>query len=231
MFFGDILESLLANFGEAVDKSEIGNQDSYILNKVGSKGKFDVYERSLTSSPSYAIKIFFYLASWVCRIIGKVLTVASKRKNRITKTVFYFVYFHHKIHFGIFNSFIASGVLLTTRTLLHTKVIPTDFFTLFDKFISVLCFLLVLADFHILFATAIDFKNDWGTNDVIVMEERHEKERKKLLDFLEANAPSISQNPDMSGMDDSVSGLNPATPLKELKVQPYMVPLHWLTPK
>ena len=157
--------------------------------------------------------------------------MASKRKNRITKTVFYFVYFHHKIHFGIFNSFIASGVLLTTRTLLHTKLIPTDLFTFFDKFVSILCFLLVLADFHILFATAIDYKNDWGLNDVKEMEERHEEERKKLLEFLEANTPSDSQNPNRSTIDDSVAGLNPATPLKELKIQPHMVPLHWLTPK
>ena len=161
--------------------------------------------------------MFFYLASWVCRIIGKVLTVASKRKKRITKTVFYFIYFHHKIHFGIFNSFISTGVLLTMRTILHTRLIPTDLFTLFDKFISVLCFLLVLADFQILFATAIDYKNDSGCIAVKEMEERREEEKKKLIEFLEVNINLNSQSQNRSVADDSVAGLNPTSSTKELK--------------
>ena len=185
VFFGDLLENLLANFGDATDKSEIRDQDSYILNQEGRKGKFDTYERALSTTSTYSLKIVFYLISWLCRLVARILTETSKRKKRITKLVFYFVYFHQKIHFGIFTAFISSGVLLTTRTILHTKLFPNDYFLLFDKFISALCFLLVLADFHILFATAIDYRCYYNKESLESMEEKRKKQKKLLLDKLE----------------------------------------------
>merc|ERR1712032_652685 len=109
---------------------------------------------------------------------------------------------------------------LTTRTILHTKMIPDDYFTLFDKIVSLLCFLLVLADFHILFATAIDYQNDWSNEMSQKMAKKHERQRNRLLNHLEThtlmsggknsnkkNKTKGNKSLNKSDLDDSVAGL------------------------
>ena len=61
------------------------------------------------------------------------------------------------MHFGVFNMFITNGVMLTTRTLLHMKMIPSEPLLIFDKIISTLCFILMILDTIDLIETTISF--------------------------------------------------------------------------
>ena len=148
----------LVNFGNYVDGTKIEDQDSYIRNRSGSHAKFDTYSRSITTSPNIWIKIVLYLVSWLLKTIAVISTKIMKKKKRINKLVFYFVYYHQKLHFGILNTFISQGVLLTTRTITHTKLVPTDFWILIDKIISIICLFLLSIDYYLLFSTVLDYR-------------------------------------------------------------------------
>ena len=155
MSFGEILETLLISFGDYMDNSRIKNKSDFILNRAGSKRKFDTYSRAIVTFPNYTFKIIAYLISWALKLVAILLTKIAKKKEKINKVVFYFIYYHNKAHFGIFNTFIAQGVLLTTRTILHTKTFPSSLSIFIDKIISIICLTLVVTDFFLLFKTII----------------------------------------------------------------------------
>ena len=128
------------------------------MNRAGSKRKFDIYSRAIVTLPNYTLKIAIYLLSWGFKAISKLLIKIAKKREKINKFVFYFVYYHNKIHFGIFNAVLSQGVLLMSRTVLHTKTFPSNFSIFLDKIISIVCLILVCADFFLLFKTVLDYK-------------------------------------------------------------------------
>ena len=149
----------MVNFGDYIDGHKIENKNDFILNRNGSKRKFDTYSRAIVTFPNYTIKIVAYLSSWFLKVVALILTKIARKKQSINKVVFYFIYYQHKIHFGIFNTFIGQGILLTTRTILHTKTFPPSPAIFIDKIISIICFTLVVVDFFFLFKTIIDYKD------------------------------------------------------------------------
>ena len=70
------------------------------------------------------MKIVIYLLSWMVKLWSKIMIKIAKGTRKINKYVFYVIYFHQKMHFGVFNMFITNGVMLTTRTILHMRMIP-----------------------------------------------------------------------------------------------------------
>ena len=161
-----------------------------------------------------------------------------KKAKKIIKWQFYFVYFHHKVHFGIFNAFISSGVLLITRTILHTKIIPQNYFILVDKIVAITCFILVLIDFYTLLSTIVSFK-DGIENEYIQQRKKFiNEEKERIQDMVKPNNPDVSMN-------ESVLQLNQLEKIKEKNLSfskkqkdkkvvenlPLMIPLFWLSDK
>ena len=84
------------------------------------------------------------------------------------------------MHFGVFNMFITNGVMLTSRTLLHMKMIPSDPFLIFDKLIALLCFILMILDTIDLIETTISFARKHTKQEI---EDIH-KSMEKAKEFL-----------------------------------------------
>lgn len=160
VFFGDHLELFMSEFGNSVDSSKIEDFEAYLKNRNGTKGKFDKYWRAVTTSSPYLVNTIIYLTSWFFKIIAQILTRRAKNKKEIGTFAFYFIYYQHKIHFGVLNAFISRGILLTTRTIIHTILVPENTHILIDKIFAILCFILVILDFYGLFATVLDFKDE-----------------------------------------------------------------------
>ena len=97
----------MTNFGNYVDGTIIEDQNSYIRNRSGSHNKFETYKRAITTSPTIGIKVAMYLGSWILKLVAIILTKKMKRNKKINKWIFYFIFYHHKLHFGILNAFIS----------------------------------------------------------------------------------------------------------------------------
>ena len=65
---------------------------------------------------------------------------------------------------------------------------------LFDKFLSILCFFLVLADFHSLFSIAIDYRDHWTKDMTIKTKEKHKKYKEELSEILKGKKDFRKEN-------------------------------------
>ena len=157
VYFGEVLETLLVNFGDYVDGTTISDNNEFILNRSSSKGKFDTYRRSIRTFDNLIFKMPFYLISWVLKVVAILLTKIAEKQQKIKKWVYYFVFYHSKLHFGIFNTMLSQGILLTSRTILHTKLFPPGLLISLDKLVAILCLFLMVVDFVLLFKTVIDY--------------------------------------------------------------------------
>ena len=159
VFYGEMLEGSFETYGDSLEAEDNETYNNRILNQSGMKGKFNRYNRPITTLNNYWIKVIPYLLSWLIKV-GKLIYLERKKKSKkkkIGKAAFYFIYVHNNIHFSIFNVFASSGIILVTRTLIHMKLSPETLFLKFDKIIAVFCLIFCLVDFLELFFTAIEY--------------------------------------------------------------------------
>ena len=109
--------------GEELE-SKASSKNDLILNQNGSKGKFSVYTRPISTFEPQKVKTILYLLSWMIKMGGKIAMAIFRRKKMINKVAFFVIYFHNKIHFAIFNVYISSGAFLVARTMIHMKLVP-----------------------------------------------------------------------------------------------------------
>ena len=145
VFFGDLLETFLSTAGQGLDPKSILDRDSIIQNTVASRGKFAKYETPITTLDIYHYKTALYMFSFIVRLIEKIF-IDIIRTSRIKKFGFYFIFYHNRIHFLLFNMFLAGGIFLNTRTLLHMKAWPDNLFMRIDKIIGIFVFLFYWSD-------------------------------------------------------------------------------------
>ena len=97
--------------------------------------------------PIYKTKTALYFISWAFKILALLLLKKARKTGIISKVVFYFIYFQRKAHFIIFGISMISGLHLSCRTLLHMRMIFSDFDLFLDKIVSVLFVILLSTDF------------------------------------------------------------------------------------
>ena len=180
IFYGDLLENFLSTLGKSLEKTSTISRNSYILNTVGSRGKFTKYDKPVSTIQPYLSKILMYLFSWIIKVWSKYEIFKAKKSGKINKIKFYVIWFHQKIHFGVFNMFITNGVMLTTRTILHVKMFPSDPFLLLDKFVAAFCFVLFTIDFMDLLTTTISFERKHSKRELTEIRERMDDAQKFL---------------------------------------------------
>ena len=95
---------------------------------------------------SFHYKTVLYFISFVLKTIEKQVVLAMKKRGKIHKFLFYFIFVHNRIHFVLLNIFLSGGVFLNTRTLLHMKMIPDTWILRADKLIALLCLLFYWTD-------------------------------------------------------------------------------------
>ena len=84
----------MEGLGKKVEVKSVEEHNSKILNQTGTKGKFSVYKRPITTFQHYHYKIVLYFISWIFKILFKILIVRAKNMNYIKKWVFYIIYYH-----------------------------------------------------------------------------------------------------------------------------------------
>ena len=131
--FGKIFGQFLTEVGSDIEP-QISNKDFALLNQKGSRGKFTIEERLITTSDAIYFKICFYFLSWILKLVTKAIIFAfEKSKVRsLPKYFYYYAFFQEKIHYGISNSTLIYGTLLSARTILHSKITLVPNFLLFD---------------------------------------------------------------------------------------------------
>ena len=110
------------------------NKDFVQLNQKGIRGKFSIEERLLTTSDAIYLKIIFYFLSWILKIATKVFVFLflKTKENALPKWFYYYAFFQEKFHYGISNSVLIYGTLLSARTILHSKFTFSPGFLTFD---------------------------------------------------------------------------------------------------
>ena len=148
------------------------NRTDFIMNSSGTKGKFSIYDRAVSTISSYLLKTILYLLSWIIKIWSKFEIPRAKKNKKIGKAKFYIIWFHQKIHFGLFNMFITNGVMLTTRTILHIRTLPSTPLLIIDKIVAFLCSILFTIDFMDLLLTTIDFSRKNTSKELKIMRKK-----------------------------------------------------------
>ena len=116
------------------------SKNSILENQTGSRGRLTDYNKSLTTFELFHYKIILYMVSFILRIFTKILVKKMTKNGKVNKKLFYFVYYHNKIHFILFNLYLSGCIFLNTRSILHMKYLPQTLYQFFDKYINLLCF-------------------------------------------------------------------------------------------
>ena len=121
--FGNIFGQFLTEVGTDIEPKLANNEDFVQLNQKGTKGKFSIEDRLITTSDAIYFKIFFYFLSWILKLLtrGIIFAFEQTKKRTLHKYFYYYAFFQEKIHYGISNSTLTYGTLLSARTILHSK--------------------------------------------------------------------------------------------------------------
>ena len=157
VYFGGIFEEFLREAGDALEPGLQTQTDSILRNRTGSEGKLTLYNQSITTFDVLHGYIFLYFVSFLLKMTGKIMIKVNQnlRKN-IDPSVFNFVYYHNRIHFMIFNLFLATGVFLNARSVLHNRYNPDAMFFEIDKFLNLAVLIFYWVDLMELLQCAID---------------------------------------------------------------------------
>ena len=157
VYFGGIFEEFLREAGDALEPGLQTQTDSILRNRTGSEGKLTLYNQSITTFDVLHGYIFLYFVSFLLKMTGKIMIKVNQnlRKN-IDPSVFNFVYYHNRIHFMIFNLFLATGVFLNARSVLHNRYNPDAMFFEIDKFLNLAVFIFYWVDLMELLQCSID---------------------------------------------------------------------------
>ena len=244
--FGNILEVFMEGLGRKLEVKSKDEHNSKILNQTGTKAKLSLYKRPITTFKHYHYKIVIYLISWILKITFKIVTRRAKKAQYIQKWAFYMIYYHQKLHFAVFNTFIASGVMITASTLLYMKINIDNKLLTLDYGLAALCTILYTIDFFDLFLTTVMFSTSYKSkedfeNEVKSLEENKNNTEKRII-----RAYNYIHR-DQSIVENSVAGLNKSlspgiqkvkklyflifqTPKKKEEL-PTMVPIAWIEPQ
>ena len=186
VYFGALLEPFLAGGGKALETKSPWEKDLIVKNEVGSRRKITFYEKAITTIDSFHYKTILYFVSFVARAVEKQLVYIFKKKEKISKVFFYFVFVHNRVHFALMSIFLSGGVFLNTRTLLHMKLYPETWILVFDKLLALVCFFFYWIDICEMFSISIKYivqpqKHDEETE--AKMEDRKKEIKEKLLPF------------------------------------------------
>ena len=162
-FFGEILETFMEGLGQRIEIRSVQEHNNKILNQTGTKGKFTVYKRPITSFPHLHYRVLIYLASWILKIIFRVVIYTVRKTNYIPYWLFYTIYYHQKIHFSLFSIFLNNGVIMTATTILFMKRLPDSLFLRADYILAIVCTLLYVVDFFDLFLTTVMFSRSYSS--------------------------------------------------------------------
>ena len=69
----------MEGLGRKVETKSVEEHNTKILNQKGTKGKFTVYKRPITTFQHYHYKIVLYLISWILKILFKILIRRAKK--------------------------------------------------------------------------------------------------------------------------------------------------------
>ena len=208
------------------------DKSSILKNESGSKGKLSFYNLPITTLDNFHYKIALYMFSFLLRIFTKMLVKIMKRKGKIERNLFYLIYFHNKIHFVIFNIYIAGCIFLNARSILHLKYFPDNWFLFFDKWVNIFCFFFYWCDIYELFFTS---KNAIETSDDDTIERKGYEDSEGYNNFQKAKKMLKQKENDVAGEESSVKGLNPRadlsnaeemlpTPINPSEIEPKQVP-------
>ena len=132
--FGESLSGFLDMIGEEIEPKLTNNKDFVQEHQNGTKGKFSMQQRLITTSDVIYLKILVYFISWFLKIVTMAILYVFDRKKEasLPKLFYYYAFFQEKFHYGISNSTLVYGSLLSARTILHSKIAWTPSFMLFD---------------------------------------------------------------------------------------------------
>ena len=157
VYFGGLMEPFLAGGGEALEPKSPWEKNLIQMNQVGSRRKITFYNKAITTIDSFHYKTILYFMSFIIRAIEKSVVDFMKKKRKINKVLFYFVFIHNRVHFVLLNIFLSGGVFLNTRTLLHMKMFPETWILMFDKLLALIVFFFYWSDICEMFATSMKY--------------------------------------------------------------------------
>ena len=239
--FGKLLGTFLEKTGDALEPKATMEKSSILDNQTGTRGKLSNYEKSLTTFDLFHYKIVIYMVSFLVRILSKYLVIKMKKNGKINKKLFYFVYFHNRIHFIIFNLYLSGCVFLNARSILHMKYLPDTIFMIFDKYLNILCFFFYWCDIMELLYTSLitdktaagkerDLTESKGYALIQEAKEVYSEKLKKAGIKTEEHDNSVFQ-----GINTTKSSVSPITdtklPKELLDKLPDKIPGTWISPK
>ena len=220
--YGALLGGFLEQTGDNLEPGSKMGKMSIINNATGTRGKLDKYKKSLSTFDLFHYKIFLYMASFIVRILTRIFVQKMKKNGKINKKLFYFVYYHNRIHFAILNMYLSGCVFLNARSILHLKYLPDSPFLIFDKYQNILCFFFYTYDImELLFASLSTDKIATSTADDN-KETKKDKAYTKVQEVKEILKKSKEEKDKKLELDDSVfTGINPSK--RNKGVSPQMI--------
>ena len=179
-----------------------------------------------------------YFVSFIIRLLEKQIVFFMKKKEKISKALFYFVFVHNRVHFALLGIFLSGGVFLNTRTLLHMKVFPETWILMADKILALFCFFFYWIDIIEMFSTSLKYVKVKRDIRKLNLDEEEQERNKLIVDNAKIQISSQIYRK-MSPLNNSVSPLTltlqeesiKANGCKTMKLLPYSVPQSWMNEK
>ena len=83
------------------------------------KNKFNLYKVSLFFEGAFMIKSFFFLISWVAKLLGLCFLSSMKRNNEVVKWKLVYLKYQRMTHFFVMMSAVMDIYFYSTRIILH----------------------------------------------------------------------------------------------------------------
>ena len=160
--FGKSLGIFLERTGENLEPRTKASSNSILENQRNTSGRLTDYNKSLTTFELFHYKIILYMLSFILRILTRILIKCMSKKKRIHKILFYFIYYHNRVHFVVFNIYLSGCIFLNARSVLQMKYNPNTNYQIFDKYLNLLCFLFYWWDIVQLFYTSLQANETAG---------------------------------------------------------------------
>ena len=183
--FGSLLEEVLSSLAEYTSIKPALSKNEIIENQNGWKGKINTFNTPLSFSMTYYSKIVVYLLSWGLRVVSFFLTIYFRKKGKMNKWAFYFMIYQKRLHFASYNIFLGNGIMLASRTLLHTSTNPIKEILIFDKMVALFCLLLFMYDSTELLKSTYTtiYTSSRFTSSVKPIQRSQDEEKVKVLPY------------------------------------------------
>lgn len=174
---GEIFENFLEKISEGQEPKSTYDKDTLIMNRRKSSFRLDRSNYPMTSLDTIILKILPFIFLFLLSRLLRFLIDTPNKESKISPLKFYFFILIDKLYFTVFNLFLESGTLISTRSMVHLNIWPKNDNLKLDKVINAVAIIFVAFDCFDIISVAFEK----GDEDKKISDTKKTRSKNKLL--------------------------------------------------